>query len=142
MIQGARVGATICLALAVVLLACCLCGFGETVNGYAVLMEVDAHPAGYGDIPIECTHIAWLAELLGSFGWAQNHILVREDAEVTQDAVIETIDWLAERVDSDDLVVFLVTGHGRFITNELCWNEIFPELWASVVTSNLSFWEM
>jgi len=133
--QATCLGAVLAFALVAVVLPCGLSGFGETVEGYAVLMEVDTHPEGYGDIPIDFTHIAWLTELLGSFGWAQDHILVRKDAEVTQDAVIEAIDWLAERVDSDDLVLFLVTGHGRFITNELCWNETFPELWASVVTS-------
>lgn len=73
--------------------------------------------------------------MLRSFDWAQDHILVKKDAEVTQDAVIEAIDWLAEHADSDDLIVFLIAAHGSYITNELRWHETFPDLWASLATS-------
>ena len=133
--RGPCPGFALVLVLLVMLLPFGLSGFGATVDGYAVLMEVDTHPEGYGDIPIDFIHIAWLTELLMDSGWSQDHILVRKDAEVTQDAVIEAIDWLAERADSDDLIVFLVAAHGRFITNELRWNETFPDLWAGVATS-------
>ena len=135
MTRGACPGLACVLALLAALLPCGLSGLGETVDGYAVLMEVDTHPEGYGDIPIDHIHIAWLTELLRGFGWAEDHILVRKDAEVTRDGMIEAVDWLTERADSDDLIVFLVAAHGRFITNELHWNETFPDLWASVSTS-------
>jgi hypothetical protein len=135
MSRGACLGLARVLVVVAILLPCGLSGFGETVDGYAVLMEVDTHPEGYGDIPIDHIHIAWLTELLRGFGWARDHILARKDAEVTRDGMIEALNWLAERADPDDLVVFLVTAHGRFITNELRWNETFPELWAGVATS-------
>jgi hypothetical protein len=135
MSRGACLGLARVLVVVAILLPCGLSGFGETVDGYAVLMEVDTHPEGYGDIPIDHIHIAWLTELLRGFGWTRDHILARKDAEVTRDGMIEALNWLAERADPDDLVVFLVTAHGRFISNELRWNETFPELWAGVATS-------
>ena len=135
MSQSRWIGWALVLVSAVGLLSCSLSGFGETVDGYAVLMEVNTHPESYGDIPIDFIHIAWLTELLRGFGWAQDHFLVKRDTEVTQDALIEAVDWLAERADSDDLIVFLVTAHGSFIKNELLWNLTFPDLWAGVATS-------
>jgi hypothetical protein len=135
MTRGACPKLACVLVLLAALLPCGLSGLGETVDGYAVLMEVDTHPEGYGDIPIGHIHIAWLTELLRSFGWTEDHILVKRDAEVTRNGVIEAVEWLAERADSDDLVVFLVAAHGRVSTNVLRWKETVPDLWASVATS-------
>ncbi|MFC2106133.1 caspase family protein [Candidatus Bipolaricaulota bacterium] len=128
-------GLTRILVLFVLLLPFALSGFGETVDGYAVLMEVDAYFGNHQDLPIGYVHIAWVTEMLRGFGWEQDHILVKKDAEVTRDSLIDTIDWLAERADSDDLIVFLIAAHGSYITNELQWHETFPDLWASLATS-------
>ncbi|MFC2081837.1 caspase family protein [Candidatus Bipolaricaulota bacterium] len=133
--HGFRTGRVCGLALLLALASWSLVGFAESVDGYAVLMEVDDHPEGYSDIPIEYVHVTWLTEMLTNLGWSEERILVRTDAEVTEWAVIEAIEWLAERADQDDLVVFLIAAHGTFIRVELGWNEIFPALWASVPTS-------
>jgi len=134
MTRGTCPGLPRILVLFALLLPFALSSLGETVDGYAVLMEVDTYAEGHEDISIDHIHIAWVADMLESFGWPQDHILVKKDAEVTQEGVIEAVDWLAERADSDDLIVFLIAGHGSYITNELRWNETFPDLWASVTT--------
>lgn len=123
------------LFLPVLLVSFALSSIGETVDGYAVLMEVDTYVTGHQNIPIGFLHIAWMTEMLTDFGWPEDHIFVRKDDEVTQESLIEAIDWLVARADSDDLVVFLITGHGSYITGELQWAAIFPQIWASVNTS-------
>ena len=135
MTRRVRSGLARLLVLLALVVSFASSGLGETVDGYAVLMEVDTYAGGHEDIPIDHVHIAWVTEMLRSFGWAQDHILVKKDAEVTQDAVIDAIDWLAERANSDDLIVFLIAAHGSYITNELRWHETFPNLWASLATS-------
>ena len=134
MTQRTRPGLPRILVLFALLLLFALPSFGETVDGYAVLMEVDTYAEGHEDIPIDHIHIAWVAEMLESFGWPQDHILVKKDAEVTQEGVIEAVDWLTARADSDDLIVFFISSHGSYITNELRWDETFPDLWAGVAT--------
>ena len=123
------------LVLLTLLLTFVMSTLGEVVGGYAVLMEVNTYVQGHQDIPIDHVHIAWVAEMLKNLGWTEDHILVRKDTEVTQDALIEAIDWLTERADSDDLIVFLIAAHGSYITNEMHWHGTFPDLWASLETS-------
>ena len=135
MTRRVRSGLARLLVLLALVLSFALSGLGETIDGYAVLMEVDAYFGDHQDIPIGYVHIAWVTEMLTGFGWEQDHILVKKDAEVTRESLIDTIDWLAERADSDDLILFLIAAHGSFITNELQWHETFPDLWASLATS-------
>jgi len=134
MTQRTRFGLALILVLPVLLVSFALSGIGETIDGYAVLMEVDTYVTGHQNIPIGFLHIAWMTEMLTDYGWSEDHIFVRKDDEVTQESLIEAIDWLVTRADSDDLIVFLIAAHGSYITGELQWDAIFPQLWAKVDT--------
>jgi len=114
--------------------ACSLLGFAATVDGYAVLMEVDDHPDGCSDIPIDNVQIQWLTETLTDLGRAEENTLVKTDSEVAAGAVADSIAWLAERADEDDLVLFLIAAHGTFVRVELGRNETFLALWSTLRT--------
>ena len=126
------------LALGVILLAmlvsCSDASPTAGIDGYAVLMEVNDHPEGYQDIPIDPVHVTWMSETLTKLGWTEDHILVKTDAEVTEGAVRDAFEWLGRCAGEDDLVVFLIAAHGSFIRTELRWHETFPEFWAGLST--------
>ncbi len=109
-------------------------GFAGSVDGFAVLMEVDTYVTGHENLPIDFVHIEWMTERLTNLGWSEDNMFIRKDSDVTQESLIEAIDWLVAHADSDDLVVFMIAGHGSYITDELHWNTTFPQLWASVST--------
>ncbi len=51
--------------------------------------------------------------LTGRFGFDEAHLVELHDAEATRQAILNAMEDLLERVETDDIVVFQFAGHGR-----------------------------
>lgn len=104
-------------------------------DGYAVLLEVEIYSSpSYVDTPTGHANRARLHELLSAMGWQPENMFIREDEAVTEQAVIDAFEWLGQRVESDDVVLFYVGAHGSYIFARLSWTDTFPPLWRTVAT--------
>jgi hypothetical protein len=52
-----------------------------------------------------------LAQRLSPF-WGSDHVKLLLDSEATQANILAAIDWLADKEDADDIVLFSFSGHG------------------------------
>ena len=55
--------------------------------------------------------------------WDENHIRVLWKENATREAIIESINWLSENVDENDIALFSFDGHGSYINKKY---GIFP----------------
>jgi hypothetical protein len=84
---------------------------GRGVNGYAVLMGINAYPSS----PLQgCISdiTAVRDKLVNSYGWSSANIHFLTDAAVTPARITQEIQWLASTADSGSQTVFSFSGHG------------------------------
>ncbi|MBU7000222.1 MAG: caspase family protein [Theionarchaea archaeon] len=124
----------ITLSITVTLMAVLVTGAqSNPVEGWAVLMEINDFPEGYGDLPVNFIDIERMVNMLAQYGWQENHMMIRKD-EITPETVKEGLDFLEKNADSNDIVLFYIGAHGGYIRLVLKWNEIFPPLWDEIST--------
>jgi len=81
------------------------------VNGYAVLVGINAYPSS----PLQgCISdiTAIRDKLTNSYGWSSANIHFITDAAATSTKIVQEIQWLASVADSGSQTVFSFSGHG------------------------------
>ena len=101
------------------------------VRGWAVLAEKDNYDdVEMTNLPVDYIGITQLHQLLLDLGWQETNI--HEAREFDRESLIEELDWLAENVDEDDLVIVYVAAHGSYLRNVLGWNNFFGDEWNEI----------
>lgn len=108
--------------------------YDASVGGWAVLLEMNEFPEGWSDLPVEFINSERMQTALLSLGWQSDHIYVVHD-NLTILVVQETVEWLVNNTDSDDIVLLYIFTHGMWMRNVLLWNDWFPVEWEKLNTS-------
>jgi len=108
--------------------------YDASVGGWAVLLEMNEFPEGSSDLPVEFINSERMQTALLSLGWQSDHIYVVRD-NLTISVVQETVEWLVNNTDSDDIALLYIFTHGTWMRNVLLWNDWFPVEWEKLNTS-------
>lgn len=108
--------------------------YDASVGGWAVLLEMNEFPEGWSDLPVEFINSERMQTALLSLGWQSDHIYVVHD-NLTISVVKETVEWLVNNTDSDDIALLYIFTHGMWMRNVLLWNDWFPVEWEKMNTS-------
>lgn len=105
------------------------------VEGWAVLVSKEDYSDTGRPVTSNLTtgflDLYRLRSVLSYYGWREDHILeIRDD--VTEDTVVQSLEWLAQNADNDDVVFFYIEGHGGFLERELRWETFFPDHWREI----------
>ncbi|MGD8466328.1 MAG: caspase family protein [Anaerolineae bacterium] len=103
------------------------------VHGWAVLAEKDNYDdVGMTNLPVEHIGLVQMREVLDGAGWDPAGI--RELPEFDGDHLQQSLDWLAEQADQDDVVILYVAAHGKYLSDVLGWATAFPPEWQQVAS--------
>lgn len=108
--------------------------YDASVGGWAVLLEMNEFPEGWSDLPVEFINSERMQTALLSLGWQSDHINVVHD-NLTISVVQETMEWLVNNTDSDDIALLYMFTHGMWMRNVLLWNDWFLVEWEKLNTS-------
>lgn len=102
-----------------------------TVRGWAVLAEKDDYKdVKMTDLPMDYVNIALVRQQLLAAGWPEDRI--RESREFDQGDLRDGLRWLSANADEDDVVLFYVFAHSKFLREVVRWGEFFAADWATV----------
>ncbi len=105
------------------------------VEVFAVLAEKDDYKdVGMSDLLVDYVDNARLRDTLESLGWPAEDII--ELREFTRWDLEAELDRLELKADANDLVVFYITAHGRYLSDVIVWGDFFPEEWAEIPSLN------
>jgi CubicO group peptidase (beta-lactamase class C family) len=101
------------------------------VEGWGVLAQKDDYSdVDMTDLPTDYIGLTSLREQLLAAGWQEDHI--REAREFDRDDLRESLVWLAENADENDVVFFYVAAHGMYLREVVQWGDFFAADWAAV----------
>lgn len=101
------------------------------VNGWAVLAEKDNYDdVKMTNLPIGYTNTLQLRQVLTEFGWQASRI--RELREFDRSSLRQSLEWLAQNADADDMVLLYVAAHGKYMTDVVKWSDFIAADWAAV----------
>jgi Caspase domain len=101
------------------------------VNGWAVLAEKDNYDdVKMTNLPIGYTNTLQLRQVLLNFSWQAGRI--REVREFDRSSLRQSLGWLAENADADDVVLLYVAAHGKYMTDVVKWSDFAAADWAAV----------
>lgn len=101
------------------------------VNGWAVLAEKDNYDdVKMTNLPIGYTNTLQLRQVLTEFGWQASRI--RELREFDRSSLHQSLEWLAQNADADDMVLLYVAAHGKYMTDVVKWSDFIAADWAAV----------
>jgi len=104
-------------------------------EGWAVLLDMNDYPEGYGDLPTGYNDSQMWTATLHGFGWQSDHVqLVR--GTLTRAAGEAAVRFLINNADANDVVLFFIFAHGTWIQNAMQWSDWFPSMWSSVGSQN------
>ena len=106
----------------------------DGVDGYAVILEADEYSGDWSDLAINYINRDRIVDLLTGLGWSQENMYIALDLDVTGETVDEAFAWLTDRVTDEDIVLFYVTAHGRYLDESVGLNAILPAHWAALPT--------
>lgn len=106
----------------------------RTVNGWAVLLEMNNFPEGWTNLPVNFINSQRMQEALVNLGWNSDHMYVKHD-NLTIPTVQEALEWLNNNTRSEDVALLYIFTHGMWMRNVLLWNDWFPGEWEKLVTS-------
>jgi len=107
----------------------------ERVEGWAAILEMNNFPEGWSSCPsLDFMNSEMMSHALIELGWQSDHIYVRRD-NLTIPVVEESVEWLMENSDVNDIALLYIFTHGMWMHWELLWNEWFPTIWEQVNTS-------
>lgn len=101
------------------------------VNHWAVLMEKDDYSdVGMTDLLVDYTSLEQMTSSLIQQGWESEQMHIHEgfDSEV----LLNELSWLQDQADADDVVFVYLAGHGRYFSEVLQWELIFPPAWSEI----------
>jgi|GEM_PF-2093840 len=96
------------------------------VTGWAVIIEMNDFPEGYGDINISFLNTKRLVDALIELGWSDDQIH-RWNEPVTRENLSTMLNWLDDRAERDDIALLYIFTHGSWISKVLSWNEWVPD---------------
>ena len=105
----------------------------DTVQGWAVLAaKEDYSDVGMNDLLVDYIDNTRMRDALLGLGWnsEQIHELEGFDRESLQ----TELDWLQNTADENDVVLFYVTAHGKYLSDIIGWSDFFPEEWSQIVS--------
>ncbi len=105
-----------------------------SVNGWAVLLEMNEFPEGWSSLPVEFINSERMQTALFSLGWQSDHVYIIHD-NLNISAVQEAVEWLVNNADCDDIALLYIFTHGMWMRNVLLWNDWFPDEWQKLDTS-------
>jgi hypothetical protein len=108
--------------------------FSTSVDGWAVLLEMNEFPEGWSDLPVEFINSERIQTALLSLGWQNDHLYKVYD-NLAMSVVQEAVEWLVNNTDSDDIALLYIFTHGTWMSNILLWNDWFPIEWEKLNTS-------
>src|SRR5512136_3054596 len=115
------VAVTIALLFSALIL-CTFAGFSygrsSSEDRWAALLEMNDFPEGYSDLPVDFTNSKRLQTALISLGWKEDHIYV-VNGNLTAPVVLETVEWLMNNSDTDDVSILYIFTHGTWMRNVL-----------------------
>jgi len=97
----------------------------RTVNGWAVLLEMNNFPEGWTNLPVNFINSRGMQEALVNLGWNSDHMYVKHD-NLTIPTVQEALEWLNNNTSSEDVALLYIFTHGMWMRNVLRWNDWFP----------------
>lgn len=101
------------------------------VDVYAVLAEKDSYnDVDMSNLMVDYIDIKRMRAVLEEMGWPAENI--HDLKEFDRAGLEKELDWLEEVADSNDIVLFYVTGHGNYLRYRVNWNDFFPEEWAQI----------
>jgi hypothetical protein len=106
-----------------------------SVNGWAVLLEMNEFPEGWSDLPAGFINSERMQTVLLGLGWQNDHMHIVHD-NLTISVVQEAVEWLINNTDYDDIVLLYIFTHGMWMRNILLWNDWFPTEWEKLNTSS------
>jgi len=83
--------------------------YDESVGGWAVFLEMNEFPEGWSDLPVEFINSERMQTTLFSLGWQSDHMYTVHD-NLTISVVQETVEWLVNNTDSDDIALLYIGG--------------------------------
>lgn len=102
------------------------------VDGWAVLVEKDDYSdVEMSDLLTDFINIIRFHQLLLGSGWQESHIRELRDS-FRQAEMRQALSWLAANADGDDVVLFYVAAHGRFLHEVVHWGDFFDADWEAV----------
>ncbi len=105
-----------------------------SVDGWAVLLEMNEFPEGWSDLPVDFINSERMQTVLLSLSWQSDHIYVIH-GNLTISVVQEAVEWLVNNTDYDDIALLYIFTHGVWMRNILLWNDWFPTEWEKLNTS-------
>jgi len=108
--------------------------YNESVDGWAVLLEMNEFPEGWSDLPVEFINSERMQTALFGLGWQNDHVRTIRD-NLTLSAVQEAVEWLVNHADCDDSALLYIFTHGNWMSNILQWNDWFPVEWQKLNAS-------
>ena len=69
--------------------------------------------------------------------WDTNHIRVLLKENATREAIIESINWLSENIDENDIALFSFDGHGSYINGKY---GIYPWSGGDIIIEDLDYY--
>ncbi len=113
------------------LLVQCVSAQSNPVEGWAVMMEMLYYPEGWSDIPTGYADSEKWDNTLRSLGWPASHINILH-GDITRTAMVDAIEWLAEKSDENDAVVLFVFSHGNWLRNVIGDGIAIGEAWEEI----------
>jgi hypothetical protein len=108
--------------------------YSESVDRWAVLLEMNEFPEGWSDLPVGFINSDRMQTALLNLGWQSDHMYILKD-NLTIFVVQEAVEWLINNTDSDDIALLYIFTHGSWMRNVLQWNDWFPAEWEKLNTS-------
>jgi hypothetical protein len=100
-------------------------------EGWAVIMEMLDYPEGWTDLPTGNADSTKWTETLESLNWSADHISTIRD-EITVSSILNAIEWLNEKSDENDVVLFFIFAHGAWLDNVIGDGSAMGDVWGHV----------
>ena len=97
-------------------------------NTWVVIMEMGDYPDGYQDTITDFASAKRMQKMFMKMGVEDDHMRVVLN-EMQSSDVQDSLKWLGENADKDDLVFFYVTAHGGWLEREVQWEKFVSPEW-------------
>jgi hypothetical protein len=90
--------------------------YSNEIEYWGVIIGISDYKGQKNDLPVSSTHLKKLyTTLLTSSNWKEDHILLLINEDAHQQNILAALEWLANKSDENDIVLFSFQGHGSSI---------------------------
>lgn len=123
-----------------ILMAGCTAKGDETVrvgpdNTWVVIMDKETYPEGFTDTVTDFVSAKRMQDMFAKIGVKDDNMRVVLD-QVDRSDILDSLEWLSENADKDDVVFFYVTAHGEWLIREVMWEAFIAEEWLDLNIEN------